>query len=43
MIGEFCPKVFALRSGLRRGLQTIVLELGAEVSAGIVIIWRRRK
>jgi hypothetical protein len=37
MIGEFCPKVFALTIDLRFQLKTKVVEFGAEASAGIVI------
>jgi hypothetical protein len=36
MIGEFCPKVFALRSHAALGLGTIVFKSTADASAGIV-------
>jgi hypothetical protein len=35
MIGEFCPKAFALKIGHALGLKTKVVEFGAEASAGI--------
>jgi hypothetical protein len=36
MIGEFCPKVFALRWHDTFGLGTIVFHLSADASAGVV-------
>jgi hypothetical protein len=36
MIGEFCPKVFALNTHLALGLKSWVVELGAEQSARLV-------
>jgi hypothetical protein len=35
MIGEFCPKVFALKIHRAFGLKSEVVEFGAEASAGI--------
>ena len=36
MIGEFCPKVFALRGRRPFGVETIVFRSPADRSAGIV-------
>ena len=33
MIGEFCPKVFALKMARRSGLGVMVAKFGAEASA----------
>ncbi len=38
MIGEFCPKVFALGRHLASGPKTIVFKFRADASAVIVII-----
>jgi hypothetical protein len=37
MIGEFCPKAFALKVHPECRLNTLTAETGAEVSAAIVI------
>ena len=38
MIGEFCPKVFALRWQDTFGPETIVFHFSADASAGVVIL-----